>query len=240
MARQDQTIAKYGDWETEATLIAQRLLNEAIMNGVIKNDILKMDGKFGDRTYDVARAFQRANGKLTIDGIVGPKTFEALGLIKGVDYPVRLRGQPTVMTCWSACTKMLNGGADKPPVLANKTPAGGLATGDANLRFYAADIGAKFNAAPITLGQFAVMLNRVPLWVGGLIKNHASGAAMHVVIYAGVFRYNFSGTEHVVKIFDPWPVGQGSKYFAKLMKPDLQNAGEFTPLWFLEPNVFVP
>ena len=240
MSRQYLSIAKYGDWMTEATLVAQRLLNEAVMNGVYKGDILDMDGKFGDRTYNAVRAFQRANGKLAIDGTVGPLTFAALGLLKGVNYPVHLRGQPDKMSCWSTCTRMLNGGVAKPNVLAHKEADGGLQRGDTNLGFYAVDIGAKFHAGPISLAQFAQMMVRVPIWVAGDVKSHQSGASLHAIVYAGTYRYNFSGIEHLVKIYDPWPIGQGKIYFTKLLNPVLQNAGKFDPHWFLEPNVFVP
>ena len=39
----------------------------------------KADGIFGNKTYQAVVNFQHMNG-LTADGIVGPKTFAALGL----------------------------------------------------------------------------------------------------------------------------------------------------------------
>jgi Putative peptidoglycan binding domain/Papain-like cysteine protease AvrRpt2 len=243
MSRIDLSIAKYGDWETEATLVAQRLLNEASNKGVYNNDILVMDGKFGDLTYAAVRNFQKTSRTLLVDGVVGPLTFAKLGLIKGVDYAVPLRGQPTRTTCWSTCTKMLNHGFAPPTVLANKTAAGGLVDTTDNLKNYAADLNWRFHEGPLSEQQFANIMARVPMWVGGEVKGHESGAKMHAIVYGGVFRYNFSGIEHLVRIFDPWPIGQGRIYFAKLSKvvqPKLQGAGDFNPHWFLEPPLFVP
>ena len=52
--------------------------------------------------------------------------------------------------------------------------------------------------------------------------------------------YEFSGTEVALKIYDPWPVGRGTIYFAKGSKIELEDAGTFTPHWFLEPRKFKP
>lgn len=54
----------------EYVTLLQELLS---VNGYI----LKVDGDFGPTTEKTVKAFQQANG-LTVDGIVGPKTWEAL------------------------------------------------------------------------------------------------------------------------------------------------------------------
>ncbi len=44
-----------------------------------------IDGIFGTETYNAVVYFQKKNG-LEVDGVVGPKTFAALGLTKYIDY----------------------------------------------------------------------------------------------------------------------------------------------------------
>lgn len=239
MARIDKSIAKYGDWGTEATLIAQRLLNEAIMNGVISDNILTMDGKFGDKTYLAVKNFQRAK-KLSVDGVVGPDTFAALGLKKIIDHPVTLRGQKHKMACWAGGSAMLNAGVTPPVATAVLEADGSLKATDANVQAWANDTNCIFANAPRAPNLTLQALARAPLWIGGSVKGHSSGAALHVVIIGGVYSYQFSGVEVVFKIYDPWPVGRGTIYFTKGATLQLEDAGQFTPHWFLEPRKFKP
>lgn len=68
------TYLRFGDAGL-AVLELQKALNE---NGA--NPPLIEDGDFGRKTSIALRAFQEANN-LTVDGIAGPQTFEALGMI---------------------------------------------------------------------------------------------------------------------------------------------------------------
>ncbi len=239
MARVDKSMAVYGDWQTEAVLIAQRLLNEAIMAGVISNAILTMDGKFGDKTLLAVKAFQKAK-KLSVDGVVGPDTFAALGLLKNIDHPVKLRGQKSKMGCWAGATAMLNGGVAPPVVTAQLEANGALKATDANVQAWANDSNCIFMAAPQTPAKLIGSIARAPMWIGGQVKGHSSGAQLHAIVIGGVYSYNFSGLEVVFKVYDPWPVGRGTIYFAKGSKIELEDAGTFTPHWFLEPRKFKP
>ena len=53
---------------------------QLLLNGALKpSPNLGMDGVFGQRTHDAVVAFQRRSG-LAADGVVGPKTWQALGI----------------------------------------------------------------------------------------------------------------------------------------------------------------
>lgn len=71
------------------TLLQTMLINRGYSVGS-----MGADGDFGTRTDSAVRAFQRANG-LTVDGIVGPKTWTALDVSEApvsVTYEIRIGG----------------------------------------------------------------------------------------------------------------------------------------------------
>lgn len=69
------TLSGYGSTGDEVTKIQTRLSNWGYNTGGI-------DGQYGYLTYSAVKDFQRNNG-LSIDGIAGPETLEALGLPTG-------------------------------------------------------------------------------------------------------------------------------------------------------------
>lgn len=65
-------LSKYGSRGAEVTQIQTKLKRWGYYNGNI-------DGIFGTQTLNAVKYFQRKNG-LTVDGIAGPKTLEAMGI----------------------------------------------------------------------------------------------------------------------------------------------------------------
>src|SRR5687768_7568371 len=120
-----------GDWETVATMVAQRLLNTHM------DDPLVVDGKFGDKTFQAVKRFQRSHPPLKDDGVVGPKTFEALGLKTKTTHEVRLHAQRKGGLCWAAAAAMMRGGKEPPPGEAKTEKRGSLVATDANVRVFA-------------------------------------------------------------------------------------------------------
>ena len=69
-----EALSKYGSRGDEVTQIQTKLKRWGYYNGNI-------DGIYGSQTQEAVRYFQRKNG-LTVDGIAGPKTLAAMGIIK--------------------------------------------------------------------------------------------------------------------------------------------------------------
>lgn len=67
-----ETISYWGSTGDEVIQIQTRLKNWGYYNGAI-------DGVYGTGTYQAVRRFQSKNG-LTVDGVAGTKTLEALGI----------------------------------------------------------------------------------------------------------------------------------------------------------------
>ena len=67
-----ETISYWGSTGDEVIQIQTRLKNWGYYNGAI-------DGVYGSGTYNAVRRFQAKNG-LTVDGVAGTKTLQALGI----------------------------------------------------------------------------------------------------------------------------------------------------------------
>ncbi len=67
-----ETLSKYGSSGEEVRQIQQKLKNWGYYNGSV-------DGKFGSKTQEAVRKFQKANN-LKVDGIAGEKTLAAMGI----------------------------------------------------------------------------------------------------------------------------------------------------------------
>lgn len=68
-------LSKYGSNGEEVRQIQQKLKNWGYYNG-------NVDGIYGSKTFEAVKKFQRKNG-LTVDGIAGEKTLQALGIKAG-------------------------------------------------------------------------------------------------------------------------------------------------------------
>lgn len=68
-----ETLSKYGSRGTEVTQIQTKLKRWGYYSG-------KIDGIYGTKTVNAVKYFQRKNG-LTVDGIAGPATLRAMGIM---------------------------------------------------------------------------------------------------------------------------------------------------------------
>lgn len=68
-------LSRYGSRGDEVVKIQTKLKNWGYYKG-------KVDGIYGQQTYEAVKYFQRKNG-LTVDGIAGPKTLAAMGISSG-------------------------------------------------------------------------------------------------------------------------------------------------------------
>ena len=68
-----ETLSKYGSWGSEVTQIQTKLKRWGYYSGNI-------DGIYGTQTVNAVKYFQRKNG-LTADGIAGPATLKAMGIM---------------------------------------------------------------------------------------------------------------------------------------------------------------
>ena len=102
-------------------LFLQRMLNK---HGASPQ--LVEDADFGPRTRDAVVAFERSRGITPPNGTVDARTWNALGLAVEASHNVRLFGQPTGMTCWSAAATMILGNMSVGSGSASTGAGGGL------------------------------------------------------------------------------------------------------------------
>lgn len=67
----------------------QKVLNDSVFQ---PPEILKPDGIFGKKTYDMVKAFQSENPPLADDGVVGPKTYAVLNACYQAHLQAAARG----------------------------------------------------------------------------------------------------------------------------------------------------
>jgi hypothetical protein len=235
----DFTIAKKGDWGTVATFVAQQLLNYLAEPS---DDALVEDGKFGDKTYAAVRRFQRRHPPLNDDGVVGPKTFAALGLKALVTHPVRVRAQRKSAHCWSAAASMLLGGIEPSAGQAKTERRGSLVAEDDNVVLFGQGLGWDFLPPQAHGEDLLPALRRAPLWMGGdSFQTAGTAGAIHALVLGGIYYYELGEmTVSVLKVYDPWPIGQGRIYFMDPVRPQLPGGSRFGVRWFLSPKTWTP
>jgi hypothetical protein len=188
---------------------------QRLLNLDRKTNVLNEDGICGPKTKGEVQAFQTRK-HLSPDGIVGPNTWNALGIAIDIDHHVTLFPQPTNMTCWSAAATMLFGNMSVGPGGAAVTPSGGLSSGHANVEAFARAFRLTMHAPMTwTVQGFAELLRRGPLWVGGVqpLGSPTAIQSGHVVVVGSMWGTSRAdGKGALLLIYDPWPPGVGSKY----------------------------
>lgn len=124
-----------------------------------------------------------------------------------IQHPIKLHAQPTGMTCWSAATTMLFGStfsAGSGSAAVGKT--GGLKADYSNIQTFAREYGLRlFAPQSWSVPGLIDLLRRGPVMMAGSIP------AGHVVVIGGIKSDGTPGGT-ALTIYDPSPVGIGSKY----------------------------
>lgn len=198
----------------------QRLLIRADVRENADIPFCDTDGIFGQETERAIRALQRRRPGMMVDGVVGPRTWTALGLRSHREHPIRLFGQPTGMTCWSAAATMILGTHRSVTQGAAETgPQGGLRPSIDNITAFGRGLGWRMPNATPTVPTLVALLMQTPLW---LTAQHSTGR--HAVVLSGVYSDgDASGIGTMVRIHDPWPQGHGAVYGSFLQPLILKN-----------------
>lgn len=187
----------------------QHLLNYALRDtpGLVQ---LFEDGVFGQKTDTAVRLFQStyngSEGRLKQDGIVGPKTWRALGLLNEIGHNLPRVGQNTMTTCWAVSAALATGRmASMIPATAQLLAAGGLAPSRENLQAFANELRMQLlPRVPTNIDQLVESLHRGPILLVG-----RRPLGLHAVVisayYGGIAR-----TTKMIRIHNPSPVGRGS------------------------------
>jgi hypothetical protein len=209
--------------------LLQRLLNK---KGAAPR--LAEDGEFGPRTRAAVLAFQ-ARERLAQDGVAGPATWSRLGLRLDVTHPVRLFGQPTNMTCWSAAATMIIGNMSVGPGRAGIDPSGGLLPSPDNIRRFGEGLGWRmYYPQTWTVAGLAGLLRNKPVWaVGG--GSSPAGDWLHAIVLSALWSdgaEDASGT--MLRIHDPWPPNVG-KVYGRFYRGTVDGF-DFISLYVLQPT----
>jgi len=208
--------------------LLQRLLNK---KGAAPR--LAEDGVFGPKTRTALVAFQ-ARERLVQDGVAGPSTWSRLGIVIDVTHPVRLFGQPTNMTCWSAAATMIVGNMSVGPGNASLDPSGGMLPSPDNIRRFGEGLRWRmYYPQTWTVAGLAGLLRNKPLWaVGG--GSSPTGDWLHAIVLSGLWSdgaEDASGT--MIRIHDPWPPNVG-KVYGRFYRGTVDGF-DFISLYILQP-----
>lgn len=191
--------------------LLQRLLNErrsAAPGGRGSHKPLNDDGIFGPLTEGELNALMGTK-------VTTPQVWTSLGVTIDITHPVRLVGQPTNMTCWSAAATMLFGNMSVGPGNASLSTSGGLNSGYANVASFAASHNLQMHPPRTwTVQGLAALLRRGPLWVGGVQPVGRGGTNGGHAVVIGAMWSNGDPRTTMLMIHDPWPPRVGSTYGA--------------------------
>ena len=208
--------------------LLQRLLNK---KGATPR--LVEDGAFGPLTHAAVRAFQTRE-RIAQDGVAGPNTWSRLGITIDITHPVRLFGQPTGMTCWSAAATMIVGNMSVGPGSATLAPGGGMVPDADNIRRFGEGLGWRMHYPQTwTVGGLGSLLRGKPVWaVGG--GSSPTGDWLHAIVLSALWSDgapDASGT--MLRIHDPWPPNVG-KVYGRFYRGTVDGF-DFISLYVLQP-----
>lgn len=199
----------------------QRLLNKALVHDKAAGAKLDEDGIFGPLTQAALQAYQQRHRPLKVDGIAGRHSWEALGVDTQMEHSsVRLFGQPSTTTCWSAAATMIVGNQSVGPGSATLTN-GGLDDSIDNVEAFANSRGWKvLNHSP-SVQELVNTVWRTPVWING-----GGTGWSHAVVLSGVFSDgDSSGDGTMFRLHDPWPVNVGKIYGSFANPISMYDAG---------------
>ncbi|WP_202905581.1 peptidoglycan-binding protein [Cypionkella psychrotolerans] len=194
----------------------QRMLNNALVHDR-SIAVLDEDGAFGRLTDAALRRFQSTYtgpvGRLVPDGVAGPLSWRALGLVTELVHPLPVIGQSTGMTCWvvsgglasGRMTSAIPGQAQFDPVTPDGN-GGGLRPDMANLELYAISLGMRLvRQPPAEIEGLEPYLRRGPIIMCG---NWVNGGA-HAVVISGYYSGPVAFTR-MIRVNNSLPVGRGA------------------------------
>jgi hypothetical protein len=169
----------------------QRLLNKAAARSGGRLRAITQDGRFGDETEAAVRAFQAQPGppRLVSDGIVGPRTWPALGARIEINHRVTLRAQGTNWSCWQAAATMVGDARGLGMSVATSPQhmqyylSSGLNGREATVQL-ARELGWRLLDHSPPLSELIGILRRTPIYVSGTLT--ATGGA-HAVTFGGIY-----------------------------------------------------
>lgn len=201
----------------------QRLLVRADVRDRVAYPCSGTDGLFGSETERAVRAFQRRHTDLTADGVVGSRTWAALGLHSERLHPVTLIGQPDGTSCWSAAASMILGNMSVGAGEAGRTAEGRLGNSFANIEAFARSLGWRMPDHTPNITELVSLLVRTPLWIG--VQGNGGG---HAVALTGVYSDGDpSGQGTMVRDHDPSPPLRGIVYATFVTPIVLRGAGNW-------------
>jgi len=164
---------------------------------------------FGPKMDTAVRALQHSK-RLKVDGIVGPRTWSALGLTVDISKPVTLASQPSNNTCYAAAATMVLGPGASMSFDPGPLPAG-VAPDDHWARAFAQRFSwrLEYGMTP-TPGALEGFLRSGAFWIAGNLPFPA-GPSYHAVVVGAI--WGDRDADHtMLLIYDPWPANIGEVY----------------------------
>jgi Putative peptidoglycan binding domain len=221
-------ILRMGSRDPEVILL-QRLINEALVR-VRPSVFLDEDGRFGRLTDAALRQFQAQargpTGPLAVDGVAGPDTWRALGLVIEVVRRIAPIGQTTAMSCWAVSAGVASGRmSSEAPITAQLANDGGLAPDLPNLDLFARENGMRLmNHVPMDITTLLPEIRRGNIMLGGV---WTGTNFKHMVAVTGYYA-GPSAYSTMIRINDPDPMGAGSIVVTDYPTMSLRG-GQFDP-----------